>query len=178
MTIVLLSAAGLAVGGPPGMLLAGLLAGGLSRVPRRRGPAPFRPVLIVLLVELRSGQSVLGALQKAAETFPDNEELVSGVRIATLRGLSLAVAHTTGQVRSLFGQLARAQRSGSALVETVRSMLEADIAAERSRRLERARALPVRLMLPTALLILPGLVLMLYAPSLLRLLGQITGSFP
>jgi hypothetical protein len=57
----------------------------------------------------------------------------------------------------------------------VRSLLDADIAAERSRRLERARSLPVRLIIPITLLVLPGMVLLLYAPSLLRLFADLSG---
>ena len=59
----------------------------------------------------------------------------------------------------------------------VRSMLESEIAAERTRRIERARSLPIRLMIPIALLVLPGLVLLLYAPSLLDTWDDLTSPF-
>ena len=74
-----------------------------------------------------------------------------------------------GDVGRLVSQLARCQRSGSPAADTVRSLLESDISAERSRRIERARALPIRLMIPMALLVLPGVILLLYAPALIRL---------
>jgi hypothetical protein len=59
----------------------------------------------------------------------------------------------------------------------VRSLLDSDIAAERARRMSQARALPVRLMVPIALLVLPGLVLLIYAPSLLKTLADLSGPF-
>jgi hypothetical protein len=54
-------------------------------------------------------------------------------------------------------------------------MIEADIAAEKARRVARSRSLPVRLMIPLTLLLLPGLVLLLYAPSMFRLFEELSG---
>jgi hypothetical protein len=56
-------------------------------------------------------------------------------------------------------------------------MLEQSLAEERTRRLARARSLPVRLMVPVTLFMLPGLVLMLYAPSLFQLFDELTGAW-
>lgn len=167
---------GLAVSGLPGALMAILIQGlyGLRHRLRSRA-ALLRPVLIVILVELRSGRSVLGALQTVAEVFPGNRELVLAARLATISGLTRAALVMTGEMRGLLSQLARAQRSGSRLGDTVRSMIEADIAAEKARRVARSRSLPVRLMIPITLLLLPGLVLLLYAPSMLRLFEEISG---
>jgi hypothetical protein len=170
--------AGLAVAGIPGALL-GLC---LFAIPRararfRRSHSPIRPALIVLLIELRSGRSVLGALQTAAAAFPNDQELVRAARVATISGLTQAVLPMRGELKSVMSQLVRAQRSGAALGDTVRAMIEADIAAEKARRVARSRALPVRLMLPITLLLLPGMVLLLYAPSMLRLFEELSGPF-
>jgi len=96
-------------------------------------------------------------------------------RLATISGLTEAVLVVTGEMRGVLAQLARAQRSGAALGDTVRSMIEADIAAEKARRVSRSRSLPVRLMIPLTLLLLPGLVLLLYAPSMFRLFEELSG---
>jgi hypothetical protein len=56
-------------------------------------------------------------------------------------------------------------------------MLENELAADRARRVARARTLPVRLMIPLTLLMLPGLILLLYAPSLLAMFEDLTGVF-
>lgn len=137
----------------------------IRRRPRRQ---PIRPILLVLLVELKAGRSILGALQAAAQVFPENRGLATSVRQASVSGLPLAVEAARPPIDGLMAQLARCQHSGAPAADFVRSMLENDIASERSRRIERARGLPIRLMIPISLLILPGLVLLLYAPALIR----------
>ncbi len=177
MRLVVLTSAGLAFAGVPGAL-AGLGAHMLLTFRARVRPdriRSIRPVLLLLLVELRSGSSALGALQATARAFPDDPELAKVARVAAISGLSEAVASAHGEMRSLLSQLARAQRSGASLSASVRSMIESDIASERTRRIARARTLPVRLMIPISLLVLPGLVLLFYAPSLLLLFEQMSG---
>ncbi|MDP9494509.1 MAG: type II secretion system F family protein [Actinomycetota bacterium] len=174
MTALLLGSLGLVVGGPAlaVAILVGSMLGSFRR--RKRVTPPIRPVLLVLLVELRGGRSTLAALQHASSVFPGHRELTLAARLATVKGLTAAVEECQGDIRGLVAQLARAQRSGSPVADTVRSLLDADIAAERTRRLERARSLPVRLIMPITLLVLPGLVLLLYAPSLLRLFADLS----
>ncbi len=177
MSLVLLGSVALALGGP--LAAAGLISFLVIRArwSGRHRAHPIRPVLLVLIVELRAGRSTLGALQAAASVFPDDLQLVLASRVATVRGLTAAVEECQGPVRVLLAQLARAQRSGSAVADTVRSLLDSDIASERARRLEKARSLPIRLMVPIALLVLPGLVLLVYAPALLRTFADMSGPF-
>jgi hypothetical protein len=178
MTVLSAVSAGLAIGGMPGAILGLCLGAGLEvrgRFPRKS--SLLRPVLIVLLIELRSGRSVLGALQTVAAAFPADEELVRAARVATISGLSRAALPMKGELKTVLSQLARAQKSGAALGDTVRAMIENDIAAEKTRRVARSRALPVRLMLPITLLLLPGMVLLLYAPSMLRVFEELSGTF-
>ncbi len=175
MTLVVLGAVGLALGGP--VLALCLISVAACRLLVRRSPAtrPIRPLLMVLIVELRSGRSTLGALQEAARVFPEDQQLVRASRVASVSGLTAALDGCGGPIRGVLAQLARAQRSGSPVAETVRSLLDADIAAERARRIEKARTLPIRLMVPITLLVMPGLVLLLYAPSLLRTFADLSG---
>lgn len=169
---------GLLVAGIPGVLAGALLALLLTGRRRHRPPTvPVRLVLILLLVELRSGLSVLGALQEVSRALPHHHELQRASRVATVSGLTTAIRHAGSALRPVVAQLARAQRSGASLDGAVRRMLEQDLAAEKAVRLARARSLPVRLMLPVTLLMLPGLVLLLYAPALIRLLHDLTGPF-
>lgn len=177
MTLLIAGSAGLAIGGIPGAAV-GLCfgIGWRLRGRARRHRFPMRPVLIVLLIELRSGRSVLAALQTVATAFPGDGELVRAARVATISGLTQAVLSTGGEMNGVLSQLARAQKSGAALGDTVRSLIEADIAAEKARRVARSRALPVRLMLPITLLVLPGMVLLLYAPSMLRVFEELSGT--
>jgi hypothetical protein len=176
MRAVVMASVGLAVAGAPGAVMGIGLHGLLLLRFRLRGPEePIRPILLLLLVELRSGRSALGALQAVAGLFPDNRDLLLAARVATISGLTDAVLVSTGQIRGVLSQLARAQKSGAPLADTVRAMIEADIAAEKARRVARARTLPVRLMIPITLLMLPGLVLLFYAPSMLRLFEELSG---
>jgi hypothetical protein len=173
---VIAASVGLAVAGPAGAAIAVGAIGCLRLRRHFRRPVPLvRPLLIVLLIELRSGRSVLGALQTAAATFPGNPDLVEAARVATISGLTQAALGARGEVKGILPHLARAQLTGAALGDTVRSMIEADIAAEKARRVARSRSLPVRLMLPITLLLLPGLVIFFYAPSLLRLFEDLSG---
>jgi len=176
MTALVMASAGLAVAGAPGAL-AGLALHGLLRARRLiRRPAHYlRPILLLLLVELKSGGSALGALQAAADVLSSNRHLALVARVATISGLSEAVVVAKGELRNVLSQLARAQRSGAPLAETVRGMIEAQVAADKASRLARARTLPVRLMIPITLLLLPGLVLLFYAPSLLSLFEELSG---
>ena len=118
---------------------------------------------------------MLGALQTVATAFPGQSGLTLAARVATISGLRQAALAVTGEMKGVLSQLARAQKSGAALGDTVRSMIEADIAAEKASRVARSRSMPVRLLLPITLLLLPGLVLLLYAPSMLRLFEDLSG---
>jgi hypothetical protein len=131
--------------------------------------------MLLLLVELRAGRSVLASLMSVAETLPDYESLRTVARVSRVAGLTVAVEHADHQLRPVISQLARAQRSGASLSGAMRRMLDSGLAEERARKIAKARALPVRLMVPVTLLMLPGLVLLLYAPSLLASFEDLTG---
>ena len=150
-----------------------------SRYRRRRssGGADLRLVMLLLLVELRSGASVLGALSRAATMLPDEENLGVVARVAAVSGLTRAVELADDRTKLLVSNLARAQRSGASLTATVRRLIEQDLASERTLKLARARSLPVRLMIPITLLMLPGLILMVYGLSLLGTVDGLMGSF-
>ncbi|MCI0677606.1 MAG: hypothetical protein L0Z63_00990 [Actinobacteria bacterium] len=154
-----------------------LLLGGR---PRRRpsGEPPLRLVLILLLVGLRSGQSVLSALQSASRALPHHRELSLVTRMATVAGLGEAMDRVRGPLRPVMAQLARGQRSGAPLAGIVARMIEDDLAVERAAGLAKAKKLPTRLLVPVTLLMLPGLVLLLYAPSLIALYDELTGVWP
>lgn len=161
------------------LLLAGVAALVLLR-PRsqadRRGDDPdMRLVLLLLVVELRSGLSVLAALGRVAATLPDYESLNRVYRLARVSGLTVALSEADDRVRPVVSQLIRSQKSGSSLTAVARRMIETELQADRTRKIARARTLPVKLMIPVTLLMLPGLVLMLYAPSLLAMFEDLTG---
>ncbi len=161
------------------VLVAALAATAIMRGGRRRKTAvPTRLVLLVVLTEIRSGRSVLAALQAASFRLPDHVELSRVVRLATVVGLTSAVSAASDDLRGVISQLARAQRSGASLAGTVHRLIDTGLAEERARRLEKARSLPARLMVPVTLLMLPGMVLLAYAPSLLAVFDELVRVIP
>ncbi len=150
----------------------------LRRPRRRKRAVPTRLVLLVVLSEIRAGRSVLAALQAASARLPGHAELHRMVRLAAVAGLSTAVPAAPNSLRSVMSQLARAQRSGASLAGTVHRLIDTDLADERSRRLAKARSLPTRLMIPVTLLMLPGMVLLAYAPSLIAMFDDLVGIIP
>lgn len=177
MKAVLGASLGLVVAGPLGGAVGALVPLVWSRFAGGRVPAtPTRLVLLLLLVELRSGLSVLAALIEVSSAVPGYQSLRTVARVARVSGLAAAIPYGDDQLRPVVAQLARAQRSGASLSGAVRRMLETELADERSRRIARARTLPVRLMIPVTLLMLPGMVLLIYAPTLLSMFEDLTGA--
>lgn len=178
MTAIVAAAVGLVLAGPFGALVGGTIPMVTTRIRRRQAPdPPIRLVLLLLLVQLRSGSSVLAALIAVSQSLPTYPSLRRVARVAQVSGLLSAISHGDEQLRPVLSQLTRAQRSGASVSATVRRMLETELATDRARQLARARTLPVRLMIPVTLFMLPGLVLLLYAPSLLAMFDELTGVF-
>ena len=178
MTAIVSASVGLVLGGPIGAIVGGLFPVLSRRLRRSRVPTPpIRLVLLLLLVQLRSGLSVLAALIAVSDALPADPSLRRVARVARVSGLIAAMPHGDDRLRPVISQLARAQRTGASLSGAVRRMLETELATDRARRIARARTIPVRLMVPVTLLMLPGLVLLLYAPSLLGMFDELTGVF-
>jgi hypothetical protein len=176
MTAVIGGSIGLVIGGVPGALVGAFLPDVWRRVRQRPEPdPPTTMILLLLLVQLRSGRSVLAALMAVAEAVPKHRGLRIVARVARVSGLTTALPYADDRLRPVLAQLARAQRSGASLSGSVRRMLEVRLAADKASRIARARTLPVRLMIPVTLLMLPGLILLLYAPSLLAMFDDLTG---
>lgn len=167
---------GLILAGPLGMAAAVVAPTVWRRIRSRPAPDPSLTLLLLLfLVELRGGLSVLAALTEVAAVLPAYSSLRVVSRVARVSGLVAALPYADDRLRPVVAQLARAQRSGASLSGSMRRMLESELAAEKARRIARARTLPVRVMVPVTLLMLPGLVLFLYAPTLLGMFEDLTG---
>jgi hypothetical protein len=174
---LVIGAAGFVLGGPVlGLALTGGWMAWVAR-PRKKKSPPVRPVLLMLLVELRSGLSVLAALRSVAGRFPDYQDLAVATSMASVAGVDEAINASRGEVKVLMTHLARASASGGSAADAVRRMLESDFAREKADRLARARALPVRLMIPVTLLLLPGVVLLVYGPTIVSLIDDLAIPF-
>ena len=125
MTPIVTAAVGLVVGGPIGAVAGGVAPLVVRRLRSRDAPAPpIRLVLLLLLVQLRSGLSVLAALIAVSEALTADSNLRRVARVARVSGLVAAIPHADDRLRPMLSQLARAQRSGASLSGVVRRMLE------------------------------------------------------
>lgn len=95
------------------------------------------------------------------------------VRSARTRGLGPALLEAP-ELGALAPALARAHAAGSPLGQTLEAHLAAHSAERVSRALETARTAPVRLMVPLALLLLPGFTALVVGPTLLDHLVDVT----
>ncbi len=167
----------------PVLALAGGLAtaawAGRRRLAARRAAGEGATADVAVLAEmvglgLSAGLSLTQALMAARpHVHPDLEREVDGVlRRAARGGLGHALAAANGYGRGLYVVTARAVVTGAPLAAAVDSFVREAVAEQRSARLEAARRLPVRLMLPLALLILPGFVLLTVGPTVLTALER------
>ncbi len=178
MSIPLAFFLGAAAGGLGAGFGAGLAIWLWGRLRRSRPqPARVRPLALATLLSLRSGGSVLSALEgiAASPQLPLAAAVNDLVRRARVDGLAAAATASDASIRTFAMELARAQATGASISETLRRLIDSELEEERSRRLRWARTLPMRLMFPITLLVLPGFVLLVYGPGLLALLGQLTG---
>ncbi len=123
---------------------------------------------------LSAGLTLSGALRAASPiVHPDlGHEVDSVLREATRGGLGSALAAAAGHGRRFYVVVARAVVTGAPLAQAVDSFVQEVVSERRAERLEAARRLPVRLMLPLALLILPGFVLLTVGPTVLAALER------
>jgi len=124
---------------------------------------------------LRAGLPLDGAMEEAAaDAGPTAAAEVRRVlREARRSGLAAALEHGAGRGNRLFRICARAVRTGAPLLPAVEALGDELRHEEHTRRLASARRLPVRLLLPLALLILPGFVLLVVVPALAGALARL-----
>lgn len=88
-------------------------------------------------------------------------------------GLAAGLAGTQGRLEDLARVAAGAAISGAPLATAIAAFSRTSRHADHAARMERARRLPVRLLLPLALLILPGFVLLAVGPAVLQGLARL-----
>jgi tight adherence protein B len=133
----------------------------------------------ILLVGLAAGLALPVAMEIAArEIGPVVAGEVSAIlRAAKRDGISPSLAVSSGpHTRPLFSRLALAQASGAPMLDGVAAFLSEVRSMRRAEAIERARRLPVTLMIPLGLLILPGFVVLFVGPILLMSIGQLVES--
>ena len=165
----------LAVGGA----VAGVLLVGRRRLRARRRRLEAAASDVGVMAEmvslaLSAGLTISQALRVAQPLVHPvlRSEVDVVLRLAAHGGLSNALASATGHGRPFFVLIAHAVVTGAPLAPAVDSFVRQALADRRAAHLEAARRLPVRLMLPLALLILPGFVLLTVGPTVLAALER------
>lgn len=159
------------------------MAGTWNEVLRLRRPASrfggIHLLAQLVFVGLTGGLS-LGASLSHARPHLEPElaaELDRLLRRGQHVGLAGALASSEGEARRFYTVLARAHVTGAPLAPAVAAFLDEERQAQRARAVEEARKLPVKLLVPLALLILPGFVLLTVGPSLVTSLKGVLGPF-
>ncbi len=149
-------------------------------VRRRRRAHPTADDLIVLATLVSLGLDA-GMTPGAAIAWTRpylHPALAGGVTAVTRRahldGLAVGLRSAVGVASDLFASLARAVETGAALAPVLDAYQEGLAADARAQAEARLRRLPVKLVFPLALLMLPGLVLMVSGPALIDVFGRLT----
>jgi hypothetical protein len=165
-----------------GLILAAgtVLATVLRRVSAARSAAKRAADDVVLLADLTAlgvgaGLGLTEALRSSARwVSPQLAAELGRVLRAVRRGGTAALLDVAaGGAAPLYRAIAAAASSGAPLVGVVEAFAAERRHAEHSARVEAARRLPVRLLLPLALLILPGFVVLAVGPALLDSLARL-----
>jgi hypothetical protein len=129
----------------------------------------------LVVIGLSASMTLPAALENAARETGGAvaDEVADLLRRARHRGVARALAETEGALADLATQLAQAQVTGAPMVGAVTAFLSTRRATARSKLLERARTLPVRLIIPVALLLLPGFIVLVMGPYLIDQLGEL-----
>lgn len=146
-----------------------------DRAFRARHEACFEASELVAL-GLAGGLSVAAAHQvalehAAVEAVGPLEQLVGSIRSS---GTRAALAGDAGPMMAASRVLAAAAVSGAPALPALEGHLEAEAHRRHAERVEAARRLPVRLLLPLTLLVLPGFVLLTVGPTVVGSLARLS----
>lgn len=176
MRFVVVAALGVLVAGLPGGLAMVATDVAVSRLQaRRRGSEVEVDVVAVatlLLVLVGAGMPLVPALTAAAAGHPEVDAVV---RRSRRLGAAAALASANGPLAPLLRRLADTAISGAPPEAAIRSFIDSERRRRHNATIERARRLPVRLMIPMTLLVLPGFVLMVYGPAFIGMIGDLVG---
>jgi hypothetical protein len=163
------------LGGPWAVIAVAAAAAGMARRPRAETASG--PLLLAdqVALGLRAGLTLEGSLRAAAPDLPPalQAEVGGVLRRARSRGMAAALAASGGGGAPLYRITERAVRTGAPLAAAVEALAGELRHEDHSRRVADARRLPVRMLLPLALLILPGFVLALVGPALVGGLARL-----
>lgn len=135
-----------------------------------------------LLVALSGGLSPDAALRTARRSLRSRlgGEVDRILRESARTGLASALLAAGGAGGRLFRQLGAAHLSGAPMLVTLTALARDLHDSARAEAVQRARKLPVKMVIPLSLLMLPGFLMLMAGPAVLpsfgRLLGPMVGS--
>lgn len=155
--------------------------GGFLRVRSRqhRAPADSRELAEICdlaAICLTGGLNIATSLRIAAEAGggPIARELEQILAIARIDGMGEAMATARGGGARLYETVSRAGATGGPMLQSVRVLADELWAEHAAAAVEKARKLPVALLLPLTLLILPGFLLLTIAPAVLDAFSRLS----
>jgi len=130
-----------------------------------------------MLIGLSGGLSAAAALLLSREALESQlrDEVDRVLRRSVQEGLAASLLNSRGVGGRLFRQVGAAQLSGAPLGLALTALATEQRAAARARAVERARRIPVRMVLPITLLMLPGLLILMVGPLVLPSLAGLLG---
>ncbi len=130
-----------------------------------------------MLVGLSAGLSTRASLELAGRHVAGQlqAEVRRLLRAAVKGGMAEALRNHEGRLERLTMLMARAHLTGASISDAVHGFVAERRDDDRTRSLEAARRLPVKLTVPLALLILPGFVVLTVGPSVLESVQRLLG---
>jgi len=157
-----------------------VVAVAVALVVHRRKESPAPPSGLLLLADqvalgLRAGLTLDGAMEEAVHDLrgPLAIEVTGVLRDGRRIGMEASLTRATGRGSRLYRLSDRAVRTGAPLGPAIEALADELRHEDHARRTAAARRLPVRLLIPLALLILPGFVLALVGPALVTSLARL-----
>lgn len=150
-----------------------------GRLAREHAESELELLTHSMLIGLSGGLSPAAslALSRKALRSPLGQEVDLVLRRSVQEGLTASLLKASGVGGRLFRQVGAAHLSGAPLGLALTALATEYREAARALAVERARQLPVKMVVPLTLLMLPGLLILmvgpLVLPSIVRLLGPI-----
>ena len=162
---------------PPAIHVAVRRLRSILRARRLEGEAETDVALLADLTALglRSGLAIRPALESAATRVAPSlrSEVASLVVDIDRVGAAVALSTADGRARGLYATVASASASGAPIEAAVTAFAAERRAEAHARHLADLRRLPVRMLLPLALLVLPGFAVLVVGPALVESLTRL-----
>jgi pilus assembly protein TadC len=129
----------------------------------------------LVVLGVRAGLSLRSSIEEAGRHVVDELRLEASQLVDAMDavGVAQALSGAAGRLGELGRVTAAAALSGAPLAAAVGAHASALRHTEHTAAVERARRLPVRMLLPLALLILPGFVVLAVGPAVLQSLARL-----